>query len=106
VAAVVVVAIKAPFRQHAAPAPGAQAQSREAVTAPPAVAEARPGDVDRNGTVNILDAFELAKKIESAQNRGPGWEDVNGDGVLDKADVDRIAHMAVRVASDRGGNLQ
>ena len=106
VAAAVVLAIKLPFKQPVAPAPGVQAQSREAVTPPPVVADARPGDVNRSGTVDILDAFELAKKIESAQDRGPRWEDVNGDGVLDKTDVDRIAHMAVRVAGDGGGNLQ
>jgi hypothetical protein len=104
VAAAVVVAVKLPFREPAGP--GVLAQSREAVTPPAAVADARPGDVNRSGTVDILDAFALAKKIESAQNRGPGWEDVNGDGVLNKADVDRIAHMAVRVAGDGGGNLQ
>ncbi len=106
VAAAVLVAIKVPFRQPAGPGPGVQAQSREAVSPPTAVADARPGDVNRSGTVDILDAFVLAKKIESAQNRGPAWEDVNGDGVLDKSDVDRIAHMAVRVAGDGGGNLQ
>jgi Dockerin type I domain len=106
VAAAVVVAVKLPFRQPAAPGPGVQARLPEAVNPAPAVADARPGDVDRSGTVDILDAFALAKKIESAQNRGPGWEDVNGDGVLNKADVDRIAHTAVRVAGDGGGNLQ
>ena len=106
VAAVVLIALKLPSRQPARPGPGVQATSQPASPAPTALVEARPGDVNRSGTVDILDAFELAKKIGSAQNRGPRWEDVNGDGVLDKSDVDRIAGMAVRVSGDTGGNLQ
>ena len=106
VAALVVIALKPPHTRPAPTTPDLEARSQPTVVAPPALADARPGDVNRNGTVDILDAFELAKKIESAQNRGPRWEDVNGDGVLDKSDVDRIAGMAVRVSGDTGGNLQ
>ena len=61
--------------------------------APPAVA----GDVDRNGSVNILDAFALAKKIQGPRGAVAPWEDVNRDGVLDQRDVDQVAQQAVRL---------
>jgi hypothetical protein len=61
----------------------------------------RPGlaDIDSNGRVDILDAFRLARNIES---RGPAdlkW-DLNGDGLLDRKDVDAVAFAAVRL--DKG----
>ncbi len=62
------------------------------------VAEGR-ADVDSNGRVDILDAFRLARDIES---RGPDqtkW-DLNGDGLVDRKDVDVVAFAAVRL--DKG----
>jgi hypothetical protein len=59
----------------------------------PAVA----GDVDRNGSVNILDAFALAKRIHGPPRAVSAWEDVNRDGVLDQRDVDQVAQQAVRL---------
>jgi hypothetical protein len=53
------------------------------------------GDVDGSGRVDILDAFLLARKVE-AGTAGAG-EDVNGDGVVDRGDVDSVAAKAVRV---------
>lgn len=56
-------------------------------------------DVDGNGRVDILDAFRLARDIES---RGPDrtpW-DLNGDGLVDRKDVDAVALAAVRL--DKG----
>jgi len=55
-----------------------------------------PADVDGNGRVDILDAFRLARNIES---RGPAdmkW-DLNGDGLVDRKDVDAVAFAAVRL---------
>jgi hypothetical protein len=66
----------------------------------------RPGDADRSGRVDILDAFVLAKKVESdAHPAAPlsAWEDVNGDGALDRRDVDQVAALAVALTP---GNLQ
>jgi hypothetical protein len=60
-----------------------------------ALAEGR-ADFDNNGRVDILDAFRLARHIES---RGPAdmkW-DLNGDGLLDRKDVDAVAFAAVRL---------
>ena len=56
-------------------------------------------DIDRNGQIDILDAFRLARQIESGQAGDLRW-DLNGDGVIDRADVDKAAFTAVRL--DRG----
>jgi hypothetical protein len=64
----------------------------------PALAEGR-ADIDNSGRVDILDAFRLARHIEA---RGPAdtqW-DLNGDGRVDKGDVDLVAFAAVRL--DKG----
>ena len=67
----------------------------------PSAAEDR-ADIDGNGRVDILDAFRLARNIEA---RGPAdaqW-DLNGDGRVDKDDVDLVACAAVRLGSDLRG---
>jgi hypothetical protein len=56
-------------------------------------------DIDRNGRVDILDAFKLARHIESADRIEEGW-DFNGDGLIDRNDVDTVAFAAVRL--DKG----
>jgi hypothetical protein len=53
-------------------------------------------DIDQNGTVNILDAFCLAKHIKSQQPTRPTW-DLNTDGRINQADVDLVANTAVRI---------
>lgn len=63
------------------------------------VSETPAVDIDRNGRVDILDAFKLAKQIESAGPLQAGW-DVNGDGLIDRDDVDVVALAAVRL--DKG----
>ena len=47
-------------------------------------------DIDRNGQVNILDAFKLAKQIQSTNNPDKKW-DINGDGFVNRGDVDFVA---------------
>ena len=56
-------------------------------------------DIDRNGRVDILDAFKLARHIETADRTETEW-DVNGDGLIDRSDVDVVATAAVRL--DKG----
>jgi hypothetical protein len=56
-------------------------------------------DIDGNGRVDILDAFRLAKGIESRGPTAAGW-DINNDGRLDREDVDAVAFAAVRL--DKG----
>jgi hypothetical protein len=71
---------------------GAWTLLRAPHAAPPALAARE--DVDGNGRVDILDAFLVARRIESGQPPPKAW-DVNGDGVVDQADVDAIARAAV-----------
>ena len=59
------------------------------------MAPAVAGDLDRSGRVTILDAFALARQIESGQSPSSG--DINSDGFVDGADVDAIAMLAVRL---------
>jgi hypothetical protein len=51
-------------------------------------------DFDMNGQVDILDAFKLAKLIQSEVSVDNKW-DINGDGQVDGGDVDEIAIVAV-----------
>jgi len=67
----------------------------------PALAEGR-ADIDGNGRVDILDAFRLARDIEARGPANPQW-DLNGDGRVDKDDVDVVASAAVRLGSDPRG---
>ena len=54
------------------------------------------GDIDMDGRVNILDAFKLAKGIEAGTEADSRW-DINGDGMVDRRDVDSVAYAAVRL---------
>jgi hypothetical protein len=58
-----------------------------------------PADIDRNGRVDILDAFKLAKVIQNEKTVNKKW-DINGDGRVDNGDVDLIAKAAVSL--DKG----
>lgn len=51
-------------------------------------------DLNRDGEVNILDAFMLARKLQNPAPVDPNL-DVNGDGVIDQRDVDTVAAHAV-----------
>ncbi|MCF7955381.1 MAG: hypothetical protein K9M75_06235 [Phycisphaerae bacterium] len=53
-------------------------------------------DVDRNGRVDILDAFVLARRVEASERVDLQW-DINGDGVVDGKDIDAVAARAVRI---------
>jgi hypothetical protein len=53
-------------------------------------------DIDLSGRVDILDAFLLARRIETGSGTRPEW-DVNKDGRINKADVDAVALTAVRL---------
>jgi hypothetical protein len=51
-------------------------------------------DVNRDGQVDILDAFMLAKKLQGSRLSDPNL-DLNDDGVIDHRDVETIAAHAV-----------
>ncbi len=63
------------------------------------VLAAVPADIDLNGRVDILDAFKLARHIESDARPDARW-DINGDGLVNRTDVDNVARAAVRL--DKG----
>jgi hypothetical protein len=52
-------------------------------------------DVNQDGRVDILDAFELARALKRGETAGR-W-DLNGDGVVDERDVTVIAARAVKL---------
>jgi len=60
------------------------------------VAGGARADIDRNGRVDILDAFTLARHVESAGRMNETW-DINGDGSINRDDVDAVAFAAVRL---------
>jgi hypothetical protein len=67
-----------------------------------AAASELPGDVNRDGVVDILDALVLARQLESREVALDAtgilrtW-DINHDGAIDAQDVEAIAHAAVRL---------
>jgi len=72
-----------------------QSAIRNPQSVSPALAGGR-ADVDANGRVDILDAFRLARDIEARGPVASQW-DLNGDGRIDKDDVDLVASAAVRL---------
>jgi hypothetical protein len=63
------------------------------------------GDVNQDQTLDILDAFVLARTIETGGETRPEW-DFNHDKVIDALDVDCIAQIAVSLtATLQGGPL-
>lgn len=54
-----------------------------------------PVDLDANGSIDILDAYALAKKIQ--QGEPSIANDFNNDGRIDQLDIDLIANQAVQL---------
>jgi hypothetical protein len=52
-----------------------------------------PGDIDRSGRVDIVDAYALSVRLKSGQTDAS--YDVNKDGKIDDRDVDEIARRSV-----------
>jgi len=59
-----------------------------------------PGDLNHDGRVDVLDAFQLARELKQQQSLG-GGRDVNGDGRVDAADVEFLAKQAVTLEKGR-----
>jgi hypothetical protein len=53
-------------------------------------------DIDHSGRVDILDAFKLARQIKAGLQPSEKW-DMNGDGLVNRKDVDLVAFAAVRL---------
>ena len=56
-------------------------------------------DLNRDGKVDILDSFALARELKNGGSL-PKYLDVNGDGVVDERDVNAIASRAVALGKD------
>ncbi len=56
-------------------------------------------DVDQNGHGDILDAFQLAKMVQSTNPPDIRW-DMNADGAVNREDVDIVANAAVNLRKD------
>jgi hypothetical protein len=54
-------------------------------------------DIDGNGRVDILDALALARSIKDDRTDEQPW-DFNGDGAIDRRDVDAVAQSAVSLS--------
>lgn len=55
-----------------------------------------PKDINKDGQVDILDAFALASRLETGAAPEDQW-DMNGDGQVNQADVDEISAVAVKL---------
>ena len=53
-------------------------------------------DINHDGRVDIIDAFQLARELQSGQKAAAGL-DLNDDGVVDQRDVEIIAAQAVKL---------
>ncbi len=59
------------------------------------------GDIDQNGSVDILDAFALARRLDAGQPVPADW-DMTADGRVDRADVLAITTIAVSLSGESG----
>lgn len=73
----------------------------EPTTAQESLVDGLPGDLDRSGSIDILDAYALARRIERGQ--ATPTHDLNADGQTDQGDIDWIANRAVALHSGEQG---
>jgi hypothetical protein len=57
-------------------------------------------DFNRDGHVDILDAFQLSRELQNNE-KSPAGFDLNGDGAVDQRDANVIAEQAVQLAKGR-----
>ena len=55
-----------------------------------------PGDVDRSGRIDIVDAYALAVRLKSGVRMDAAY-DVTGDGKVDERDVEELARRSVAI---------
>jgi hypothetical protein len=59
-------------------------------------------DLNLDGRVDVLDAFELARRLQQGAISDPAF-DFNADGVVDQKDIDAVAARAVMLAKVEKG---
>jgi hypothetical protein len=57
-------------------------------------------DVNRDGEVDVLDAFQLARELQGGR-KPDATLDLNGDGRVDRQDIDLVAAQAVKLEKGR-----
>ena len=62
---------------------------------------AGPGDLDRSGGIDILDAYTLAQRV--ARRELDPSQDFNADGKVDQRDIDWLANRAVALNTGEQG---
>ena len=77
------------------------AESERSVALPDVPPVPAPADLDGDGVVDILDAYRLARRLESGEPLD-GSHDLNGDGRVDRNDVRYLALEAVRLPEETG----
>jgi len=60
-----------------------------------------PSDIDGSGTVDIIDAYLLARRLKGGGRLPARW-DLNGDGRVDRGDVEALARRAVALSLEEG----
>ena len=106
VAAIAVVALVGPFLRALDSAKREATQSARAPVSTQLLNVVPANeDVDGSGKVDILDAFVVAKLIETRKEIDESY-DVNGDGKVDQSDVNRIALVAVDASNVDGEHVQ
>lgn len=78
-------------------APALELGGKYALTASQPASGVDEVDIDRSGRVDILDAFKLARHIKAVERPEMKW-DINGDGLVNRKDVDVLAFAAVRLS--------
>jgi len=68
----------------------------------PAASVASAEDVNRDGKLDILDAYLMARKVAAKEPLTSEW-DFNHDGIVDTKDVDVVAFGAVKL---KGGDVR
>jgi hypothetical protein len=58
-------------------------------------------DINRDGRVDVLDAFALARRLQQGAATDRLF-DINGDGVVDQKDIDAITTRAVKLDGRHG----
>jgi hypothetical protein len=58
-------------------------------------------DIDRDGRVDVLDAFALARRLQQGAATDRLF-DINGDGVVNQKDINAITTRAVKLDGRRG----
>ena len=74
-----------------------EAAPRQPLLSPaPVAAKISSKDINKDGQVDILDAFALASRMEAGAAHQDQW-DMNDDGQVNQADVDEISAVAVKL---------